>query len=76
MIVSNFSITIKLILLFYKNILMVTIIKKGYSLSKIRKALRNTEKSKKLFDASKYCGVIKIKEDGLKVQKKLRDEWK
>ncbi len=55
---------------------MVTIIKKGYSLSKIRKALRNTEKSKKLFDASKYCGVIKIKEDALKVQKKLRDEWK
>ena len=55
---------------------MVTIIKKGYSLSKIRKALKNTEKNKKLFDASKYCGVIKINEDALKVQKKLRDEWK
>ena len=54
---------------------MVTIIKKGYSLSKIRKALKNTEKNKKLFDASKYCGVIKINEDALKIQKKLRDEW-
>ena len=27
------------------------------------------------FDAKKYNGVIKLKEDALDIQKRLRDEW-
>lgn len=27
-------------------------------------------------DTKKFCGVIKLKEDPLAVQKRLRDEWK
>ena len=27
-------------------------------------------------DAIKYCGKIIIKEDAIKIQKQLRDEWK
>ncbi len=26
-------------------------------------------------DAKKYCGKLKIKEDPLKIQKRLRNEW-
>jgi hypothetical protein len=26
-------------------------------------------------DAKKYCGKLKIKDDPLKIQKRLRDEW-
>ncbi len=26
-------------------------------------------------DTLKYCGTIKLKEDALAIQKKLRDEW-
>jgi len=31
--------------------------------------------SKKLFDAQRYCGVIKLKQDPLQLQKKWRNEW-
>jgi hypothetical protein len=31
--------------------------------------------SRKKLDAKKYCGVIKLKEDPLVIQKRLRDEW-
>jgi hypothetical protein len=27
-------------------------------------------------DTKKYCGVIKLSEDPLKIQKKIRSEWK
>lgn len=55
---------------------MVAIIKRGLSPLKIKKVLKKIEKNKKTFNASKYCGVIKFKEDALKTQKKLRNEWK
>ena len=32
-------------------------------------------KLKKLFNAKKYNGIIKLKEDPLEIQKKLRNEW-
>jgi hypothetical protein len=32
-------------------------------------------KSKKTFDAHRYCGVIKQKQDPLQLQKKWRNEW-
>ncbi|HRH58310.1 MAG TPA: hypothetical protein PLS10_11690 [Chitinophagales bacterium] len=31
--------------------------------------------SKKKFNAKKYVGTIKLKEDPMVIQKKLRDEW-
>lgn len=33
-------------------------------------------KAKKGFKASEYCGKVKVKEDAVAVQRKLRDEWK
>ncbi len=31
--------------------------------------------SKEGFDAFKYCGIIKLTEDPLEFQKRIRDEW-
>ena len=53
---------------------MVTIIKKGANNKEIEKALSNLKSSKK-FDAFKHCGKIKLKEDPLDIQKRLRNEW-
>lgn len=53
---------------------MVTVIKKGSDKKEIEEALLKL-KSKKKFDAYKYCGTVKLKEDPLEIQKRLRDEW-
>lgn len=53
---------------------MVTVIKKGSDKKEIEKALSNL-KSKKRFDAYKYCGAVKLQEDPLEIQKRMRDEW-
>ena len=42
--------------------------------SKIFPATESTSKSKKL-DARKFLGVIKITEDALTIQRRMRDEW-
>jgi hypothetical protein len=55
---------------------MVTIIKKGMSRKEINSLLTVQRKKKKSIDIKKYCGVIVLKEDPIKLQKKLRDEWK
>ena len=40
----------------------------------LRKLQKNNSKaSQKHFDAFKYCGVIKLKEDPLAIQKKMRE---
>lgn len=44
------------------------------ALQKLHKG-KGTGKTKKVFDAYKHCGVIKLKEDPLVTQKRLRDEW-
>jgi hypothetical protein len=55
---------------------MVTIIKKGTSKEKIFELLeRHSKQRRKQIDLKKYCGVIRIKEDALKLQKLWRDEW-
>jgi hypothetical protein len=54
---------------------MVTIIKKGMSRKEINSLLTVQRKKKKSIDIKKYCGVIVLKEDPIKLQKKLRDEW-
>lgn len=53
---------------------MVTVIKKGTDKKEIEKALSSL-KSKKKFDAYKYCGTIKLNEDPLEIQKRMKDEW-
>ncbi len=56
---------------------MVLVLNKGASkkdMALINKKLGQLSARKKL-DAKKYCGVIKLKEDPLVIQKKLRDEW-
>ncbi len=53
---------------------MVTVIKKKSSIKQIRQALKKLRGSKKN-NARKYCGVIKLKENPLVIQKQLRDEW-
>jgi hypothetical protein len=53
---------------------MVTIIKKGASKSSIKQLLQKIQ-VKKGIDAYKYCGVIKLKQHPILLQKILRDEW-
>jgi hypothetical protein len=53
---------------------MVTIIKKGTSKTSI-KHLVDKIQVRKGIDAQKYCGVIKLKESPVDIQKKLRNEW-
>ncbi len=36
---------------------------------------KRVNRKKKVFNALKYCGVIKLKEDPLALQKKWRNEW-
>lgn len=40
----------------------------------VSNALRKL-RSKRALKASKYCGIMKWNEDGLKFQKRLRSEW-
>jgi hypothetical protein len=37
--------------------------------------IKRNHKTKKGFDANIFCGVIKLKEDPLALQKKWRNEW-
>jgi hypothetical protein len=53
---------------------MVTIVKKGSDKKEAAKQLEKALKTKGV-DTHKYCGVIKLREDPLKIQKKMRDEW-
>ena len=53
---------------------MVFIIQKGTTRKKLDAFLKNI-KEKKGVNAKKYCGVIKLKENPLDIQKKMRDEW-
>ena len=53
---------------------MVTVIKKGTDKEIINRLLKEALKTKGV-DTRKYCGVIKLKEDPLVIQKRMRDEW-
>ncbi len=57
---------------------MTFTLKKGATKEDIKKLnikLSKSRKPKKGFDAFKHCGVIKLTEDPLVIQKRLRDEW-
>lgn len=53
---------------------MLIIIKKGETKRKIL-LLLNRIKSRKGIAAYKYCGIIKLKNDPIVIQKQMRDEW-
>jgi hypothetical protein len=52
----------------------VTTIKKGTKRMELDKALQNINSGKSL-DAKKYSGIIKLEEDPIEIQKRLRNEW-
>lgn len=56
---------------------MVTIIKQGSTKELIQELWINLfkERKRKGVDANKYCGILKLEEDPLEIQKRLRDEW-
>lgn len=54
---------------------MVIVIEQGTTKEKLELLLKKL-KIKKGVSTKKYCGVIKLKENPLKIQKQLRDEWR
>jgi hypothetical protein len=56
---------------------MVAVLRKGADKAAIQELMRKlTENpSRRGLDAYRYCGTVKFKEDGLGLQKRLRDEW-
>jgi hypothetical protein len=55
---------------------MVLVLKKGASRKDIEALRRKLERRlSKGVDTKKYCGVIRLKEDPLEMQQKMRDEW-
>lgn len=53
---------------------MVSILKKGASKQDLV-ALKARINKKLVLDLRKFCGILKLQEDPLEIQKKLRDEW-
>jgi hypothetical protein len=53
---------------------MVLILKNAKDIKKIKESLADRT-GKKNFDAKKFCGALKVDEDALVIQKRLRDEW-
>ncbi|MCU7693809.1 hypothetical protein ACFSPU_05640 [Haoranjiania flava] len=56
---------------------MVLVIDKTTKREDIDKLLkaRISKQKKNGFDAAKFCGLIKLKEQPMDIQKKMRDEW-
>jgi hypothetical protein len=54
---------------------MVTIIKKGTSIEKMKKLLNQAFSKKPVQKKRKYAGLLKTDVDPIAYQKKMRDEW-
>ena len=56
---------------------MVLVLKKGASKDEIAELEKRLyqEKTTAGFDAKKFNGALKLQEDPIEIQKKLRDEW-
>ena len=56
---------------------MVAILKQGATKEYIQKLLDKITKEMHTdgVNTQKYCGTIKLKEDALTIQKRMRDEW-
>lgn len=53
---------------------MVVVLKKGATKKEMADVVAKLPGSKGV-DTKKFCGVIKLNEDSLVIQKKMRDEW-
>lgn len=56
---------------------MTLVLKRGADKKTIREIvdkLFSAQKKNKM-DIRKYCGTLRLKEDPMEIQKKLRDEW-
>ena len=53
---------------------MIIILKKGQHLAEMLPKDIQVQGVKKL-NAKKYIGMLKLKEDPLEIQRKMRDEW-
>lgn len=53
----------------------VITVEKGTKKEKLEDRLKSLKTGKK-FTASKFCGKVRIEEDPLKIQKRLRNEWR
>jgi len=53
---------------------MVLIMKNSKDISRVKDLLSKRQVKKK-FDAKKFCGALKVDEDALVIQRRLRDEW-
>jgi hypothetical protein len=53
---------------------MVLVLKSNKDIKKLKEVLADRQPKKK-FDAKKFCGVLKVNEDALTIQHRLRDEW-
>ena len=54
---------------------MVSVIDKNTTAEQLKAAINKT-RSKRGVNTLKYCGVIKLKESPLAIQKRMRNEWK
>ena len=54
---------------------MVLVLKKGATKKEMQSITKKLQKPAGV-NTKKYCGTIKLKEDPLTIQKKMRDEWK
>ena len=53
---------------------MVLELKTIEDIKKIKKILSHRQ-AKRFFDAKKFCGLLKVSEDALVIQRRLREEW-
>jgi len=53
---------------------MVLVLKKGASKKEMESISEKLQVTKGV-NTKKYCGTIKLNEDPLSIQKKMRDEW-
>ncbi|MCH2451249.1 MAG: hypothetical protein MK198_14040 [Gracilimonas sp.] len=51
------------------------ILKKEESIEQLKEKLRLVSKRSKGLDAKKYSGIIKVNEDPMEYQKRIRAEW-
>jgi len=51
------------------------VVKSEKDIRKAKKAI-SERRPDKIFDAYKFCGALKVDEDPLKIQERLRNEWK
>ncbi len=54
---------------------MTIILKKGVSFDKVDEQIKIAKSSYQKLDMKKYAETIKLKEDPMVIQKRMRDEW-